>query len=61
MYYSELKQAHDALTGPGGDFEIIETEILGQRIRDYKNSPKSIRDIWLSTAQFADRDPPDLL
>lgn len=56
MYYKELNQAHDALTGPGGDFEIIETEILGHRIRDYKNSPKSIREIWLSTAQFADRD-----
>jgi len=56
MYYKDLQAARNMLTGPGGDFEIIETEILGHRIRDYKNGPNSIRDIWLSTAQFADRD-----
>lgn len=55
MHYQELKAARDKLTGPGGDFEIIETEILGHRIRDFKNRPNSIREIWLSTAQFADR------
>ncbi|MBO6687657.1 MAG: acyl--CoA ligase [Henriciella sp.] len=55
MYYEELAAARDKLTGPGGDFEIIETEILGNKIRDFKNSPNSIRDIWLSTAQFAER------
>ncbi len=56
MHYKELQTARDALTGPGGDFEIIETEILGQRIRDFKNRPNSIREIWASTAPFADRD-----
>lgn len=56
MHYDELRTAHEELTGPGGAFEIVETEILGHRIRDYKNRPKSIREIWLSTAQFADRD-----
>lgn len=56
MHYKELAVAREKLTGPGGDFEIIETEILGNRIRDFKNRPNSIREIWLSTAQFADRD-----
>lgn len=55
MHYKELKAASETLTGPGGDFEIIETDILGNRIRDYKNRPNSIREIWLSSAQFADR------
>lgn len=55
MHYSELKQARDLLTGPGGDFEIIEAEIMGQRLRCYKNAPPSIREVWLSTAQFSDR------
>ncbi|MEM1147284.1 MAG: class I adenylate-forming enzyme family protein [Pseudomonadota bacterium] len=55
MYYTELHAAREALTGPGGEFEITESEILGHRIRDYKNRPNSIRDIWLATAQFADR------
>jgi long-chain acyl-CoA synthetase len=56
MHYTELQAARDKLTGPGGDFEIIETEILGHRIRDYKNRPNSVREVWLATAQFADRD-----
>ncbi len=55
MYYKELAAAREKLTGPGGDFEIIETEILGNHIRDFKNRPNSIREIWLATAQFADR------
>ncbi|MEO1189939.1 MAG: class I adenylate-forming enzyme family protein, partial [Pseudomonadota bacterium] len=56
MYYKDLQIAREELTGPGGAFEIIETEILGQRMRDFKNRPNSIRDIWLSTTQFAERD-----
>lgn len=56
MHYKELRAAQETLTGPGGEFEIIETEILGNKIRDYKNRPNSVREIWLSTAQFADRD-----
>ena len=55
MYYEELQAAKDQLTGPGGAFEIIETEIFGNRIRDFKNRPNSIREIWLATAQYADR------
>ncbi|MEM9570556.1 MAG: class I adenylate-forming enzyme family protein [Pseudomonadota bacterium] len=56
MHYKELQAAREKLTGPGGDFEIIETEILGQRMRDYKNRPNSVREVWLSTTQFAERD-----
>ena len=25
-------------------------------IRSYKNAPKTVRDLWLSSAQFADRE-----
>lgn len=55
MHYEQLDAAHEQLTGPGGAFEIVETEILGNRIRDFKNRPNSIREIWQSTAQFAER------
>lgn len=55
MYYQELQAAKEKLTGPGGDFEIIETEILGHRMRDFKNRPNSIREIWQATAPFAER------
>lgn len=56
MHYAELLKARDELTGPGGAFEIAEAEVLGNRIRTFKNAPASVRDVWLSTLQFADRD-----
>lgn len=55
MHYAELLKAHQELTGPGGDFEIIRAEILGNDILTYRNAPPSIREFWLSTLQFADR------
>jgi len=55
MHYAELRKAHEELTGPGGDFEIIRAEILGNDILTYRNAPPSIREFWLSTLQFADR------
>ena len=55
MHYDELLKAREELTGPGGDFEIVEAEVLGNRLRVYKNAPASVREVWLSTAQFADR------
>ncbi|HMT42089.1 class I adenylate-forming enzyme family protein [Sphingorhabdus sp.] len=55
MYYSELRQVRDELTGPGGPFEIVEADILGNRIRTYKNAPPSVREVWLSTVAFAER------
>ena len=56
MYYAELKRANSELTGPGGDFEIVEEEILGNRIRAWKNAPPSVREVWLATLEFSDRD-----
>lgn len=55
MYYSELRQVRKELTGPGGPFEIVEADILGNRIRTYKNAPPSVREVWLSTVAFAER------
>ena len=55
MHYAELAKARQQLTGPGGDFEIVEADILGNRIRTFKNAPPTVRDFWLSTIQFADR------
>ncbi len=55
MHYAELKKARAELTGPGGTFEIVETDVLGNRIRTFKNAPPSIREFWLSTIEFAER------
>lgn len=55
MHYAELLKAREELTGPGGAFEVIEADILGNRIRTYKNAPPSVREVWLSTLQFSER------
>ena len=55
MHYAELRKAAAELTGPGGQFEIVETDVLGQRLRVYKNAPPSVREFWLSTAAWGDR------
>jgi long-chain acyl-CoA synthetase len=56
MHYTELLKAREVLTGPGGDFEIVEADVLGNRLRVYKNAPPSVREVWLSTLQYAERD-----
>ena len=56
MYYAELAQAKKQLTGPGGDFEIVVGDVLGNKIRTWKNAPPSVREVWLATREFADRD-----
>jgi long-chain acyl-CoA synthetase len=56
MHYRELKQAWAELTGEGAPFEVVEIPVRGNMIRTFKNAPPSVRELWLSTAQFADRD-----
>jgi long-chain acyl-CoA synthetase len=55
MHYAELLKARQELTGPEGLFEIVMADVLGNRIRTYKNAMASVRALWLSTAQFAAR------
>jgi len=56
MHYKELKQAWAELTAPGAPFEIEEVELRGVKIRNFKTAPPNVRALWLSSAQFADRD-----
>jgi long-chain acyl-CoA synthetase len=56
MHYKEFDQVWSALTAPGAPFEVEEIAVRGQKLRSYKNVPPNIRALWLSTAQFAERD-----
>ncbi len=56
MHYRELKTVWTELTAPGAPFEIVTTTVRGQPLRAYKNAPPSIRELWLSTAAFAERE-----
>jgi long-chain acyl-CoA synthetase len=54
--YQELKEVWAELTSPGAPFEVAEVEVRGATIKTYKNAPPSLREVWLSSAAFADRD-----
>ena len=54
--YAELRKAWDELTGPGGPFEIVEVPVRGIPVRTYSGAPNSVRDIWLSSRAYGDRD-----
>lgn len=55
MHFAELRQVREELTGPGGQFEIVEEQILGNHIKTFRNAPPSVREFWLSTAAWGDR------
>ena len=54
--YQDYRAAWAQLTAPGADFEVVTTNVRGVDIRTYAKAPGSLRDLWLSTSQFADRD-----
>jgi len=44
------------ITGPGMPFEIVEEEVLGERLPVYVNRAHSMREILLGAARFGGRD-----
>jgi long-chain acyl-CoA synthetase len=56
MHYAQLNEAWAELTQPGAPFEIESVEVGGAPIRTFKNAPPSVRELWLSTVAFAERD-----
>ena len=56
MHYKELKAAWGELTAPGAPFEVTLVPVRGQQIRAFKNAPPSVREVWMATAGFGDRE-----
>ncbi len=54
--YDEYRAIWDELIAPGADFEINTMSIRGNPTRIYANAPLTMRDLWLSSAQFGDQD-----
>jgi long-chain acyl-CoA synthetase len=54
--YDQLREVWNELTAPGAQFEIVQVPVRGHPIRTYANAPNSLRDVWLASRQFADRD-----
>jgi long-chain acyl-CoA synthetase len=56
MHYQALKEVWGALTADGAPFEVVSVEVGGTPVRAFKAAPPNVRALWLSTAQFAERD-----
>ena len=54
--YQELNSAWNELTAPGQLFEVKTVEVRCSPMRSYALAPGSLRDIWLGTAGYADRE-----
>ena len=54
--YDHMRTAWAALTAVGAPFEVGRTSVRGQALKTYVSAPASLRDIWLSSAQFAQQD-----
>ncbi len=44
------------LTGPGGPFEVVEEEVLGERMRVFKSRARSLRDLLRMSAAHGERE-----
>ena len=54
--YDQLKEVWGELTAPGAPFEISTVQIRGNPTRAFATGPATVRDLWLASAAFADRD-----
>jgi long-chain acyl-CoA synthetase len=52
---SLFRQLDQQLTAPGQYFEIEEVAVDGRRMRNWKNAPASLREIFLAGTRFGDR------
>lgn len=54
--YDHYKQVWTALTAEGAPFQVEEIEVRGSPMRTYKNAPPTLREVWLASAAFAERE-----
>lgn len=54
--YDHLDAVWDALTAPGQPFELNTITVRGNPLRCYSGGPASLRDVWLASKAFAERD-----
>ena len=54
--YEELRDAWSELTAAGQIFQIETIEVRGAPMLSYTLAPASLRDIWLGTAAYGDRE-----
>jgi acyl-CoA synthetase (AMP-forming)/AMP-acid ligase II len=53
---ASLEEIEARLTGPGAPFEIVEEEVLGERMQVIKNRRRSLRELLEASAAFGDKE-----
>jgi long-chain acyl-CoA synthetase len=54
--YQQLESVWAELTAPGAQYEVCQISVRGNTVKAYANAPNSLRDIWLASVPFAERD-----
>ena len=54
--YQELETVWNQLIAPGSPFEVTAAEVRGNSIRTFAHAPPSLREVWLASAEFSQRD-----
>jgi acyl-CoA synthetase (AMP-forming)/AMP-acid ligase II len=53
---STVLELRARLTGPGAPFEIVEETVLGERMRVFKNRPRSLRELLAASAGQGEKE-----
>lgn len=53
---SRLITIEQGLLAPGAPFELVEEDLLGERVRVFVNRPRSLRDMLLRAREFGDAE-----
>jgi acyl-CoA synthetase (AMP-forming)/AMP-acid ligase II len=51
-----LREIEAQLTAPGGPFELVEEDVLGERLRVFKSRARSLRELLERSAAFGERE-----
>lgn len=54
--YRELREVWDELIAEGSPYAISEVDVRGNQIKTYSAAPPSLRELWLASQPYADRD-----
>jgi steroid-24-oyl-CoA synthetase len=53
---ADLREIEARITAPGGPFEIVEEEVLGERMKVFRNRARSLRELLERTRAFGDKE-----
>ena len=52
----ELHRVSGQLTGPGQPYEVVDEDVLGERLPVFRRRPRSLREVLVNGAAYGERD-----